>query len=203
VYLLGDVLVDAGGRGSARKILQALAGRAVVAHVLTHAHFDHQGSSHAVCTQLGVPLWCGEGDRRAMESGDPAEILPNPRGWAGWLHRRLAGPAHPVSRVLHDGDAVGGFTVVEAPGHTPGHLAFWRERDGVLVLGDVAFHRNPLSLRLALQEPFRFATRDPQRNRESARGLAALRPGVICFGHGPPLLDGERFARFVARLPSA
>jgi glyoxylase-like metal-dependent hydrolase (beta-lactamase superfamily II) len=64
----------------------------------------------------------------------------------------------------------------------------------------VLFHRNPVTMRLALQEPFRLATVDPGQNRESARKLADLRPAVICFGHGPPLRDGELFARFVSGL---
>src|SRR5512143_379500 len=69
VYLLGSVLVDAGGRMQAKRVLAALAGRPVVAHAITHAHYDHQGGSHAICARLGIPLWCGAGDREAMETG--------------------------------------------------------------------------------------------------------------------------------------
>jgi glyoxylase-like metal-dependent hydrolase (beta-lactamase superfamily II) len=112
----------------------------------------------------------------------------------------MAGPGHPVARVLADGDEVGGFIVIESPGHTPGHLAFWRERDRVLILGDVLFHRNPATFRAGLAEPFEFATFDPSANRESARRLAALEPEVVCFGHGEPLTDGARFQEFVAGL---
>ncbi len=49
VYLLGEVLVDAGTRFAAKRILRRLRGRTVSAHALTHAHPDHQGSSHAIC----------------------------------------------------------------------------------------------------------------------------------------------------------
>ena len=48
--------------------MRQLQGRTVSAHALTHAHPDHQGSSHAVCERLGIPLWCGEGDVPAMET---------------------------------------------------------------------------------------------------------------------------------------
>ena len=78
-YLLDDVLVDSGVRFSAGRLLGALAGRAVRAHAVTHAHFDHVGASHAVCERFGVPLWCGAGDRAAIESGDLSQILPRPR----------------------------------------------------------------------------------------------------------------------------
>jgi glyoxylase-like metal-dependent hydrolase (beta-lactamase superfamily II) len=203
VYVLGDVLVDSGGRFAGRRLLSALAGIEIRGHALTHAHVDHQGSSHAMCERFGVPLMCGEGDREAMESGDLTRILPRPDSLVARLSRRFGGPAHPVDRVLRDGDRVGGFEVIEAPGHTPGHLAFWREGDRVLVLGDVLFHRNPVTMRRGLAEPFGFAAIDPARNRATARRLAALRPEVVCFGHGEPLRDGERFAGFVATLPGA
>ncbi len=62
VYLLGEVLVDAGTRFAAKRILRRLRGRTVSTHALTHAHPDHQGSSHAICESLGIPLWCGDAD---------------------------------------------------------------------------------------------------------------------------------------------
>jgi len=59
VYLVGDVLVDAGTPSARRRILPQLTGRDVRTHVVTHAHPDHFGSSHAVCEALfghGPPL---------------------------------------------------------------------------------------------------------------------------------------------------
>jgi glyoxylase-like metal-dependent hydrolase (beta-lactamase superfamily II) len=46
-----------------------LRGQAVAEHALTHAHADHQGASHRVCTELGIPLAVGESDVPAMEGG--------------------------------------------------------------------------------------------------------------------------------------
>src|SRR3954453_18243562 len=40
-YLVGDVLIDAGGKPDKRRILKQLRGRSVSAHALTHAHPDH------------------------------------------------------------------------------------------------------------------------------------------------------------------
>ena len=201
VYVLRDILVDSGGKFARRRLLSALAGMTIKGHVITHAHFDHQGCSHAVCEHFKVPYMCGEGDRIAAETGDLARVLRHPGSWLAGVSRRLAGPGHPVSRSLRDGDEVGGFSVIETPGHTPGHLAFWRERDRVLVLGDVLFHRNPLTMRSGLTEPVEFAAFDPRMNRAAARKLAALKPAVVCFGHGEPLRDPDRFAEFVRALP--
>ncbi len=207
VYLLGEVLVDAGGRAAARKLLTALAAPGVrppVAHAVTHAHFDHQGSSHAVCERLGIPLWCGAGDAEALQTGDLARVLPRPRGWQAKLERWLAGPPHPVARVLRESDELAaGFVVLETPGHTPGSISFWRAADRVLVLGDVAMHRNPMTRRAGLREPVAMGTIDAARNRSALRRLAALEPAIVCFGHGTPLRDPGRFQAFVEALGTA
>jgi glyoxylase-like metal-dependent hydrolase (beta-lactamase superfamily II) len=201
VYLAGGVLIDAGTRFGVKRILSALASHGLSAHALTHAHFDHTGGSSGICDALRLPLWCGAGDEEAVSSGNLSLILPKPDGLLGKLQRAMDLPGLPVARVLREGDEVGGFMVLESPGHTPGHLAYWRESDGVLILGDVLFHRNPLSLRPGLSEPFPWATTDPEANRASARRLAALNPSVICFGHGAHLTDGTQFCEFVATLP--
>ena len=96
---------------------------------------------------------------------------------------------------------MGDFTVIETPGHSPGHVAFWRESDHTLVLGDVLSNVNLLTGVPGLHEPPVAFTPDPPRNRRSARRLAALEPGIVCFGHGPPLRDARRLADFVAGLP--
>ena len=201
MYVLGDVLVDAGMSWQGRKLAHALAGRSVAAHAITHAHFDHCGSSRFIAGELGIPVWCGAGDREAIESGDPVSVLPKPRGAALRFARLLAGPGQPVSGVLAEGDELGGFTVIETPGHTPGHLAFWREADRALVLGDVLFHRTPVTLRRGLEEPFATFTWSVPANRASAHRLADLGPEIICFGHGAPLRNPRSFRRFVAALP--
>ena len=200
VYLLGDVLLDAATRQAERRIMRQIAGRPVTAHALTHAHPDHQGSSHAICERLGIPLWCGQADVPAMET--PGGVAnANPPTWATFVQRRLwVGPPHPVARALIEGDEVGGFTVLETPGHAPGHLAYWRESDRVMILGDVLFNLNLLTGIPGLHEPPAAFTPDPPRNRDSARRLAALRPRLACFGHGPPLRDPGRLADFVDRL---
>lgn len=200
-YLLEDVLVDSGTRFHRKKLFSALKGRPLRAHVLTHGHFDHQGCSFAVCERFGIPLMCGEGDRRAIESGDMKSIAPSSLQRLEWLDRWLAGPPHSVSRILHEGDIVGGFRVIETPGHTPGHLAFWRERDRILLLGDMLFHRNPVTLLAGLIEPMSWVTKDVARNRTSIRRVIDLDPSVVCFGHGKELRDMLQFKQFVSRMP--
>jgi hydroxyacylglutathione hydrolase len=192
VYLVDDVLVDAGTPGARRRILRQLEGRPVAAHALTHAHPDHFGSSHAVCEALGIELWCPERDAGVVESG---ELPPPPSGSRlGPVMRRLPPPdAHPVARRLREGDEVAGFRVLDAPGHSAGHVAYWRESDRTLICGDVYFNLHPLTGVPGLRPPPDSLTPDPERNRESMRRLAELEPALVLFGHGPPLRDTQRF----------
>lgn len=192
VYVLGDVLIDSGTVFHRGTVVKQLAGRTLGAHALTHAHFDHYGSSRAVCEQFGVPLWCGARDVEMVEAGK----MLGPRG--------LVLPAAPkcrVDRALREGDEVAGFQVLDTPGHSPGHVSFWRQADRVLVCGDVVWGCNPFINAGPPQEPFPFVSPDAALNRDSARRLAELEPALVCFGHGAPLRDPARFRDVVAKLP--
>lgn len=198
-YVADGILFDAGTRNDAGKILKALDGHPIHAHALTHAHPDHQGASHAVCEALDVPLWVGEGDADAMEGREPFSMpdsLLSRVSTAIW-----AGPPHPVARRLKEGDQVGRFTVIETPGHAAGHVVFWDEREGTLIIGDVLRNMSYATLARGLREPPDFFTPDPAQNRASARKLLGLRPAVVGFGHGPPLRNSDRFEGFIRTLP--
>lgn len=202
VYLIGDVLLDAGTKMATNGILRQLNGHKIAAHALTHAHPDHQGASSVVCTTFGVPLWCGENDALAMESGDMTTQLP--RNTITRLQDVFwTGDAYPVDRALREGDDVAGFTVIDAEGHSPGQVAYWREKDRVLILGDVLTNMNMMTMQTGLHEPPTAFTLNPAQNRDSAHKLATLNPRIVCFGHGKPLMDGASFVDFVASLPTA
>jgi hydroxyacylglutathione hydrolase len=197
-YLLGDVVVDAGTKFNAKRLIKALHGHAVGAHALTHGHIDHAGGSRRLVEAYDVPVWVGERDRDAVETGRP----PAPETWAEPAVARFGGfePVG-VARSLREGDDLGhGFVVLDVPGHSDGHVAFWRERDRTLVLGDVLFNVNPRTTMPGLREPPGILTRDPRRNRESARRLAALEPELVLFGHGRPLRDPAALKAFADAL---
>ena len=203
VYLAGDVVIDAATRQGTRRILRQLRGRSLSAHALTHAHPDHQGASRAICTTFGIPYCVGAADVAAAEGG-PAEVSRRQEpGVLNRFQRRFwTGPGHPVDRPLDEGDTVGSFTVLEVPGNAPGHVAFFRERDRVLFLGDVVNTMHLLTTKRGLREPPEVFTPDPVRNRASIRRLAELRPSLICAGHGPPVRDPDAFTAFAESLPA-
>jgi len=199
VYLIGNVLLDAGTRMATGGILRQLKGRHVTAHALTHAHPDHQGASKTVCDTLNVPLWCGEADVDAMESGNMHGQLP--RNIVTRLQDVFwTGPAHPVAKALREGDVVAGFNVINTPGHSPGHVSYWRESDRTLILGDVAKNIDFFTMRRSLSEVPHIFTMHLAQSRLSIQKLAALKPRIVCFGHGKPLYEGTKFVEFAQRL---
>lgn len=199
IYLVEDVLIDAGTRWSRQRIERQLADRQIREVALTHCHPDHQGAAHAICTAHGVPLACHEADVDAMEGRAP--MVRRPR--LEWLSRVCwAGPPHPVGRVLRDGDDVAGFRVVHTPGHTPGHICLFRESDRVAIAGDVLANIHFLTRRPGLREPPRVFSTDAVQNRRSIQTLAELHPSLVCFGHGPPLREPAQLERFLPPRPS-
>ena len=202
VFLMGDVLVDAATRRAGKRILKQLKGRDVKAHALTHAHPDHQGASREVCTSLGIPFWVGEKDIPAAEDPELMKENQTENFINKLIYRYWTGPAHSVDRPLKEGDEIGGFTVLDVPGHSAGHVAYWRESDKVLIAGDVMNNMNIITGMTGLFEPKPYFTPDPVENRRSIRKLAALEPELILFGHGPPLKDRSKLEDFVGRMPT-
>jgi glyoxylase-like metal-dependent hydrolase (beta-lactamase superfamily II) len=199
VYLAGDILIDAGTRWAKRRIFRQLAGRTLSMVALTHCHPDHQGAVRAVCQRFGVPLAVHQADAAAMEGRQPMV----PANWLVRLGERFwSGPPYPVSRVLQDGDVVGEFRVVHAPGHTPGHVMYFREADRLVIAGDVLANIHFFTCRPGLREPPPFFSADRRMNWKAIRKLADLRPSMVCFGHGPPLERTEVLLRVADRVES-
>jgi glyoxylase-like metal-dependent hydrolase (beta-lactamase superfamily II) len=193
----GDVLIDAGTRWATGRILRALRGRRLAMVALTHAHPDHQGAAHEVCRRFGVPLACHEADVPVMEGRRPM----GPRTALLRIGDRLwSGPSHPVSVVLRGGDTLGEWEVVHTPGHTPGHVTYFRRRDGLAIVGDLVRHASLQHGYGRVSEPPHVFSTDPMENRRSIRKLVELRPRRMLFGHGPPLDHIEVLERVLARL---
>src|SRR5262249_14750524 len=124
----GDVLIDAGTRWTAGRTVRQLRGRKLAMVALTHVHPDHQGAAADVCRRFSVPLCCHEADADVMEGkrrmGPPTRLVR----LADWM---WSGPPWPVTTRWKGGEQFGEWEVVHAPGHTMGHVLFFRRRDGV------------------------------------------------------------------------
>src|SRR3954447_13246032 len=191
-YLIGDVIVDAGAKGMGKKVVAAVADHEIRAHAITHAHGDHLGGSEHVLEALGLPFWVPAGDAAAVEAG--RQVVADT-----WLKPAMSLGAKfdplPIGRRLSEGDELAaGFVVLDTPGHSPGHVSFWRESDRTLLCGDVFFNLHPVTLAVGLRQPPVLLTTDPALNRRSERRVAELEPVTAGCGHGP-VLEGDAAAQ--------
>jgi glyoxylase-like metal-dependent hydrolase (beta-lactamase superfamily II) len=216
VYLIVDddglTVIDAGLALAPPRIIRQLEALGYEAGdvqriLITHAHPDHVGGLPELQRLTGAEVITSEVEKPIVEGEAVAPRPPKESlsGLARLMHipsRPL--PGTPVGRAVVDGDRLaevfGGLEVVATPGHSPGHVAFWQAERRLLFCGDVMMH---LFARLSL--PFRAATPDMDENIRSISRVAALEPAVICFGHGPPLMEGaaeavKRFARRVGAI---
>ena len=199
-YVIDDVLIDAGIRSSGDKILNAVRNLKITRHVLTHAHADHQGSSDRICRTLKIPLLTSEQERQSAETGNVTQEYPNSHHLVARFQQKFwAGKGHPVSGVLKEGDTVGSFTVIETPGHSKGHISFYREQDKVLIVGDTLVNMNLLTTIVGLNPPPELFTTDGKRNMESIRKIYDLKPRILCFGHGPVLYENGELELLLSR----
>ena len=200
VHLVNGVLIDAATRWAKRRVLRQLSGQPPAMVALTHCHPDHQGVAKLVCEQFGVPLACHEADAPAMEGR--ARMIPS--NWLMRLGERFwSGPPHPVGRTLREGDELAGLRVIHAPGHTPGHVIYFRESDRIAFVGDLLANINFVTGKPGLREPPSIFSVDPAQNRRSILKLLELKPAIICFAHGPPLQGVAALETFTARLMAA
>ncbi len=86
-------------------------------------------------------------DPKVIDERQPDKFM------AHFFWRIFHGPGHKVDRTIGEGDEVAGFQVLDVPGHSAGHVAFWRESDRVLILGDVLANMDQYTGIPGLNEP--------------------------------------------------
>ena len=206
-YVIGDVLVDTGLTTSAGSLKRVVREHDLKTIALTHAHGDHVGSAKKLHDEFGLPVWVGAADKDATEEGKAVKKDPFNKPGISIVAGVLGDfAAVPVARTLSEGDELAaGFVVLDTPGHSPGHVSFWRAEDKTLICGDVFFNMNIVTTVYGLRQPPGPFTFNPKENRDSERRLADLRPKVVGVGHGP-VIDTDAAAKlsdFVAKLPNS
>lgn len=182
----GFTLIDALIGGCGKAIVQAAqqAGRPIVRIVLTHAHADHVGSLdelHALLPEAEVQITARSarflaGDM-SLDANEPQEKL---RG--GWPTCKTQ-----PSRLLYEGDTIGSLTVIDTPGHTPGHASFLDVRDRTLIAGDAFQTMGGIAVSGTIKPLFplpALATWHKPTSLASARKTLTLEPARLAVGHG-------------------
>ncbi|WP_188208186.1 MBL fold metallo-hydrolase [Alkalibacillus aidingensis] len=216
IILVGDpesdrfVLIDAGMPNSSEQIISEVedrfgAKKRPEAIILTHGHFDHVGAIIELIEYWDVPVYAHELEIPYL-TGEKSYPEPDPSVEGGMVAKmsRLF-PNEPVNLGNHvkalpeDGSVpeLPKFKWVHTPGHTPGHVSFYRENDGALIVGDafVTVEQENLwdviTQRPDISGPPRYLTTDWEVAKKSVEKLEALKPTVAITGHGLPLTGEE------------
>ena len=185
-------LIDAGAEPDAAALVRNVgtclpAGMSVSHIIATHAHIDHVGGLAAARDALNAAVVIHAGDAPALARGDPVFSA------ARWYGLDLT----PVTaeHVVHGSEErldLGGVTAVcvHAPGHTPGSMAVYMDRDGKRYLFGQDIH-GPFS------PDFRS---DREAWRRSMKILLDLEADVLAEGHYGIIHGKEETARFIRRF---
>jgi glyoxylase-like metal-dependent hydrolase (beta-lactamase superfamily II) len=179
--------------------------------LLTHGHFDHAGSARELAEEWDVPVYAHHAERPFL-TGQAAYPPKDPTvgGCMGFLSRLFPTHTTNVGEGLQDlppGGVVPGledWTWYHTPGHAPGHVSFFHQRQSILVAGDAITTvdldscRALLSLRRRICRPPAPFTFDWEKAHRSVELLARLGPTVVCAGHGAPMQGPEALEQLVA-----
>ncbi len=193
--------------------------------VLSHGHFDHVSCAQALADHWNVPIYAHALERPYL-TGRAEYPPPNP-GAGGGLMSLLSpllprGPINLGNRLRDlsssergGGDEVGerseggegklnrsfelpGWEILHTPGHTPGHVSFFRAEDRTLLPSDAfcttkpeSFFEAAIAQKSELHGPPAYFTSDWSSAAASVRRLAALEPVTIAPGHGQPIAGAQ------------
>jgi glyoxylase-like metal-dependent hydrolase (beta-lactamase superfamily II) len=217
------VLIDTATAGLGPRIREAAealfgAGSRPAAILLTHVHPDHSGSALELARIWDCPVYLHPDELDLAISRSLATVAH----YANPLDRRIILPLlrlFPRQRIeammereslkevvrTFEPEAIPPglpeWTSITTPGHSPGHTAFFRRDDRVLISGDALLTVDAGSLVSVLSwvlrpnkpqvcEPPWYTNWDRDRMMASAEAIIRLQPQVLAPGHGRPLSGG-------------
>ncbi len=170
---------------------------------LTHAHSDHTGGAAALASASQAKVIASPLDAPAIRGQQP--VAPPPVFERFSFLRPLfrfvpSADGVDVDRVVSEADSGGlpaDLTVIDTPGHTPGHVSYLLDRDGgVLFVGDAAVASRRGEVRRGWMNAST-PTFDA-----SLRHLAGYDFDAALFAHSRPIIGGaaDAFRRFASTL---
>jgi len=100
----------------------------------THLHFDHQFGNRFLFETFGIKPEAGKEDEYLLEN-----VIAQTRSFGMDVDEE----AQPLGGYIIENQEIkfgnSAFTAFHVPGHSPGSMAYYAEKDGVLFAGDVLF----------------------------------------------------------------
>ena len=212
------VLIDTGMPKSYKNIIDVAEkrfgkGNPPAAILLTHGHFDHVGGITDLAQQWRVPVYAHPLEMPFL-TGKQSYPEPDPTAEEGLLGKISSVYPHEpieISEVLvelpddHSVPNLPGWTWIHTPGHSAGHVSFFRDKDKSLIVGDAfttvrqdSFYK-VLIQKKEINGPPRYLTPDWRSAKESVQKLEALKPKMAITGHGPAM-EGEELGEGLKNL---
>lgn len=168
---LKGAIIDAPFDGSAHQLLRATDfSLKIEMLLLTHSHWDHIAEAAYLKNEIGLPIYIHEKDAGNLK-------VP------GSDHLPLFFPVEGVTpdHYLHDGQVLAlgelSIQVIATPGHSPGGVCFYIEKESTLISGDTLFQGSIGNLS--------FPTANPSEMWKSLAKLARLPKDTrVIPGHG-------------------
>ena len=202
-YVLGNptafTLVDTGVPGSLPKIEKQLEAAGfslskLTNIVITHAHPDHFGSLAALLERQKVPVWASALEAAAIKgeaplpSGDPSSLNALNRFMLSQSQKakppQSAKVDHTLEHAQNLSELLPGLSAVWLPGHTPGQMGLWLERERLLIGADATNHFLPW-----LGFPPAAFTSSVSDAKATIRKMADMDVQKLALGHGTPVMS--------------
>lgn len=168
-YIFGTILVDAGVMPMAIKPFADQ----INTIVLTHCHFDHIARVKEIAHMCKAKV--------AIHKNDARGLVDDTRSLSMNFGARSPGIIPDI--ILAEGDLIGDLKILHTPGHTPGSICLFSERENALISGDTVFSDGCFGR-------FDFPGGSRAELVQSLDRLSHLDVAGLYPGHGEPLEQG-------------
>jgi glyoxylase-like metal-dependent hydrolase (beta-lactamase superfamily II) len=181
--------------------------------ILTHGHFDHVGALKSLLKEWNVPVYAHQLEvpyLTGQSAYPPADttVGGGMMTTMSWMYPTGAIDIGQYLHIIPSNNKIPGlseWTVIDTPGHSPGHISLFREQDKVLIAGDAivttqqesAIHA--VTYKEKLSGPPKYLTCNWASAKFSAIKIAGLDPSLLAAGHGQPM-EGERLKQALTEL---
>lgn len=181
--------------------------------ILTQGHFDHVGTVNNLANSWNITVYAHPQEIPYL-TGQTDYPSPDPSVSDGLLAKMSSMFPHQaidlgtrVQPLPDDGSIpfMPGWRWLHTPGHTPGHIALFRDEDRVLLAGDAFTTVKQESAEAVERQiteihgPPAYLTTNWSKAWDSVRLLEGLKPEVVISSHGQPM-RGDDMRKQLRRL---
>ena len=142
-----DLVIDTGlGLRPLAATIAEISDRPVLG-LCTHSHYDHSGGLHEFDERLGhgaeADIYAAPNRENIVADDFFVDAMLHRPPYPDFAAETWCIAAAPLTRTVDEGDVIDlgdrVFKVLHVPGHSPGSIALWEEKTGILFSGDTVY----------------------------------------------------------------